>query len=346
MAGESGKTTDSLVKTLCDHPHKFDFFQALRALQNYYKDAPRIGEAKRAKDDPFRFSQKISLNFTTSMIDSVEMDEEERRLHMTVSFLGLLGPNGPMPLHLTEHITHRILHGHDTTLSSFLNIFQHRLISLFFKAWALNNQTVDFDLQENSRYVVYLGSLFGFGLKSLQNRDSIPDFSKLYYANRLVQKTCNVEGLKSIIGDYFGVPSSINEFCGQWLDLPSDSRCYLGKSRATGTLGLNTIVGTKVWDCQLKFRIRMGPMGRKDLNRMLPGEKTFKRIRDWVLAYVGYEYFWDLQLVLKREEVPELQLGREARLGWNSYLKTKPFKRDADDLILDSDLYQGLTPSP
>ena len=339
MAIEGGTTSDNLIEALCKDPQKFDFFQALRILQNCYQDAPRIGEAKRVKNDPFRFSQNISLNFTTSTIDAVEMDTEKDQLRMAVNFLGLLGPNGPFPLHLTEHVINRSEHAHDTTLASFLNIFHHRFIALFFKAWALNNQTVDFELKEQSRYAVYLGSLFGLGMTSLQKRDSIPDSSKLYYANRFVQKTRNAEGLEAIIGDYFSIPTTLQQFCGQWLDLPSDSRCYLGRSETTSTLGLNMIVGTKVWDCQLKFRIRMGPMGFEDLNRILPGERTFKRIRDWVLAYVGYEYFWDLQLVLKKEEVPELELGGGARLGWNSYLKTQPFACDADDLIFNSDCY-------
>lgn len=339
MASDGRQTSDHLIETLCAHPHRFDFFQALRRLQSHYKEAPRIGEAKRAKDDPFRFSQKVAFDFASAPIDAVRRDEKREQIQIVLRFMGLLGLNGPMPLHLTEHVFDRLNRSRDATLKHFLDIFHHRLASLFFKAWALNQQPVDFELGDRSRFGAYLGSLFGLGMDSLRNRDTVCDYAKLYYSGRLVQKTRNVEGLEAILRDYLQVTTRVTSFCGQWLDLPQDSRLRLGESPDTGTLGVNVIVGTQLWDCQLKVRIRLGPMSFAQFDRMLPGKSTFERIRSWVRIYAGDEYFWDLQLVLKKEEVPDLKLGQGACLGWTTYLKTKPLTEDADALILDPETH-------
>ena len=124
-------------------------------------------------------------------------------------------------------------------------------------------------------------------------------------------------------------------FTGRWLDLPSDSLCKLGDSPETGSLGVNTIVGSRLWDCQLSFRVRLGPMSLRDYERMLPGGDAFERLKFWVLNYCGEHFFWDAQLVLRANEVPDVRLGASGRLGWTTWLKTKPLPCDADDLILN-----------
>ena len=118
------------------------------------------------------------------------------------------------------------------------------------------------------------------------------------------------------------------------MDLPADSLCELGVSPGTGSLGVTTILGSRFWECQLNFRIKLGPMKLGDYERMLPCGKAFQRLRDWVLNYCGEQFFWDLQLTLQAGEVPQVSLGQSGRLGWTTWLKTKPFGRDAGDLVL------------
>jgi type VI secretion system protein ImpH len=253
---------------------------------------------------------------------------------MWVYFFGLLGPNGPMPLHLTEYAERRQSFFKDRTLARFLDVFHHRMISFFYRAWACSQLTVSRDRPQADRFGAYVASTFGLGMDSLRNRDSVPDTAKLHYSGRLACPTRNAEGLEAILSDYFGVKAEIEQFVGQWIDLPKDCCCRVGESRSTGLLGSTVIVGARTWDCQQKFRIKLGPMSFADYERMLPGGESFRRLRDWVRNYVGDELSWDVQLVLKADEVPTAQLGKTGRMGWTTWMKSRPTEKDVDDLVL------------
>jgi type VI secretion system protein ImpH len=344
MAGTSGQTPDSLIAALEKNPYGFDFFQAVRFLQSAFADNPRIGCSLSPAQDPVRFAQSPSLAFPPSTLERVQTGATGVP-RVFVNFFGLMGPNGPLPIHLTEYAREREHHFADRTIAAFINVFNHRLLSFFFRAWAASQKSVDLDRQRDQNYATYIGSLFGLGLESLQNRDAVPDWAKLFFSGRLACQTRNAEGLEAILEDYFAIETEVQTFTGRWLDVPLDSRCRLGDSPETGSLGLTTIVGSRLWDCQLSFRVRLGPMSLEDYLRMLPRRRlpdqtmrrgeAFERLNAWVLNYCGEHFFWDAQLVLRAEEVPNVALGRSGLLGWTTWLKTKPFPRDADDLILN-----------
>jgi type VI secretion system protein ImpH len=322
---------DELVK----RAYAFDFFRAVRLLECRRPDLPRVGFSISPSEDPVRFWQNPSLRFAPASLDSVRPGGPDCAPRMAVNFFGLFGPNAPLPPHITEYVLERELHHHDPTITAFFNLFHHRLISLFYRAWAANQKAVDLDRPADQRFAAYIGALFGVGMEALQERDAVPDTAKLFFSGRLACQTRNAEGLEAILREYFQVPSEVQPFTGRWLHLPPDSICRLGESAESGSLGINTIVGSRFWDCQISFRMRFGPMGLADYERLLPRGDAFERVKDWVLNYSGHHFFWDAQLVLRADEVPATRLGYAGRLGWTTWLKTKAFARDADDLILN-----------
>jgi type VI secretion system protein ImpH len=334
MASTNGQTPDPLMERVAKQPFAFDFFRAVRLLQALHADSPRVGYSPSPAQEPVRFAQKPSLAFASSTLDGLGPGPLPSIPRLWVNFFGLSGPNGPLPLHLTEYARDRELHHNDHTFTAFLNLFNHRLTSLFFRAWADNQKALDLDRPEDQRFAAYLGSFFGMGMESLWNRDAVPDRAKLYFSGHLASQNRNAEGLESILEDYFGIPTQIKTFVGRWLEVPEDSCCRLGMSPQTGRLGLSTLVGSRFWECQLNFRIAMGPMKLSDFERLLPSGSAFKRLQCWVRNYCGEQFFWDVNLVLKKAEVPPVALGRSGRLGWTTWLKTRPFERDADDLVL------------
>jgi type VI secretion system protein ImpH len=229
-----------------------------------------------------------------------------------------------------------MLHHGDPTFAAFLNIFHHRLASFFYRAWSASQKAVDLDRPHDQHFATYIGSVFGLGMETMQNRDPVPDHAKLYFAGRLANVTRNAEGLEVILGDFLKAKTEIQTFVGRYLDLPPGSICRLGASPETGQLGVNAIAGSRFFDCQLNFRVRVGPMSLVEYERLLPGGPSFERLKYWVLNYCGRHYFWDIQLSLRAAEVPRTQLGRSGRLGWTTWLSTLPFKHDAEDLILAS----------
>jgi len=327
---------DSLNRDLQNRPYDFDFFQAVRMLECTHPQFQRVGYSNRPQDDPVRFCQNASLAFAPAALQAYEGPTQERAARMIVNFFGLLGTNGPLPQHITEYVRDRLRNHADPTLAGFLDIFNHRMISLFYRAWACNQQTMSYDRPGDDPFAIYIGSLFGIGQDSCRTRDAVSDLAKLHYAGRLTCQTKNTEGLRELLHDYFGIEVEIHEFVGQWIDLPQEYCCSLGQSPDTGRVGATVIVGSRFWECQQKFRITFGPMSFSNYQRMLPGGDSICRLVTWVRNYVGDQLSCELQLILKADEVPTLRLGKVGRLGWSTWLGSKPFQKDADDLVLSA----------
>jgi len=337
MAGESGHQTNPLDLGFLEDPVGLNFFQAARRVECLFTDKPRVGYARRSADEPIHFGQEPSMGFASSTLERFERSAKGGRPRLLVNFLGLLGPQSPMPLHVTEYVHGRELNHDDPTLARFFDIFNHRMISLFYRAWACNRQTVSHDRPLEDRFSAYIGSLVGIGHDALRDRDKVPDAAKLHFAGHLGCQTRNAEGLRAILEDYFGIRTTIEEFVGQWIPLPDVYRCKLGRSPDTATIGLNAVVGSQVYDCQQKFRILLGPMGLQQYERMLPDGESFAGLRDWVRNYVGDELRYEVQLILRADEVPEVRLGESGRLGWTTWLQNRPFENDVKDLKFNSD---------
>ena len=343
----------ALFKRMTAEPFLFDFFHAVRRLEcaGAAGGQPRVGTSVRARQDPIRFAQDPSLAFAPSTVASfTPPDPEGRPGRMAVNFLGMWGPNGPLPLHLTEYARDRLRNAGDPTLVRFMDVFHHRVTSLFYRAWAVNQQAVGSDRSasddpaDGDRFAVYVASLIGRGMPSLLHRDSVADDAKLHWSGHLSGETSHAEGLEAILSGHFGFPCQVLPFAGQWIELPPESRCMVGRSRETGALGQTTIVGSRVWDCQGKFRIRIGPMPLAEFARLLPGQPGNRELRDWIRNYVGDQLAWEARVVLASVAVPGVRLGGgvgqlagSGLLGWSTWLPTFGRSRsDADDLILHS----------
>lgn len=310
----------------------FDFFAALRLLECAHPERPRIGRSLHPRDDAVRFGQAPSLAFESLMLNRMRPGENGTAAHLDVNFFGLTGANGPLPQHLTDYVRDRQRNAGDPTLARFLDMFHHRMIALFYRAWASAQPTVSLDREHADRFADYLASLIGLGMQTLRGRDAVPDGAKLHYAGHLASHNRNADGLAQILSDYFKVPVAVEQFVGHWMRMPDNAWCRLRSDVRTrsgfAVLGTTSVIGTRVWNCQHKFRIVVGPLEMADFQRLLPGGASFARLRDWVRNYAGMAYDWDINLQLKRQAVPPLALGK-ARVGWTSWLHSVAPRDDA-----------------
>jgi len=319
---------------LAEDPWHFGFYAVLREMECIYNDKPRLGDSARPAQDAIRMGQEPSLAFPASGLSGFNTDAGKKP-KLNVNLFGLLGPNGPLPLHLTEYVRHRQRHAHDQVPKEFLDLFHHRLLSLFYRAWANKEPTVQKDRDEKDRFRLYAGSVSGHAGRGFQNRDEMPDNTKLYYSAHLGCQNHHAEGLKSIIHDYFQVPVSISELVGEWLEIPEQSMCRLERLGTTAQLGQSAIIGNKSWQCQHKFRIHLGPLDQASFEQLLPFGNNPEKLSAIVRNYTGLEFNWDVNLILEKSEVPQAQLGEHTRLGWTSWLQTGKRQSNADDLNLN-----------
>jgi type VI secretion system protein ImpH len=327
-------------RQLQDAGAALDFFQALRLLENAHPDKPRIGASLRPRDDAVRFGRDPSLGFEPGAVAGFTPATGDARARLAVNFFGLFGANGPLPLHLTEYARDRARNHGDHTLVAFMDVFHHRMVSLFYRARAAADPAVSLDRPDSDRFSDYVGSLFGIGTPAMRGRDEIGDFAKLHFAGLMANQRRPAAGLVTILRAYFKLPVEIEQFVGHWMKIPLDGQTRIGMEDRGNRLGTSAVLGKKVWDCQHKFRLVIGPLDYDDYERMLPGGASMTRLADWVKSYAGTVLDWDVRLVLKRPEVPPLQLGAR-RLGWTTYLASGPAGRDARQLLINPTARQG-----
>ena len=338
MADADRSTPDpvDLLADLAAHPTAYGFYQAMRRLEARYRDRPRLGRSVRPSQDALRLAQEPSAIFAPSTLAAFEPESEGRPPRLLVHFFGLFGPDGPLPLHLTDYARDRRRNARDPTFQRFADIFHHRALSLFYRAWADVRPTIAFDRPEQDRFAVYVAALIGLGMDSLRDRDAMPHLTKLHFAGHFANQTRHPEGLSAILSAFFTMPVRIECFIGAWLTLPVADRTRLGADPQTGGIGRNLLVGGRVWSRQHKFRIIFGPLGLDDYLRLLPGGLSFHRLIPIVRNYVGDTLMWDVNIVLRQEDVPPTVLGRQGRLGWTSWLMPRRKQADAADLYLDA----------
>jgi len=346
----TGAHTLKFLRELEESPYRHDFFMALRRLESMYPDMPRFGQGARPIDEPVRLGQEPSMAFAPSALASFRAGGKDRPHKLSGFFFGLFGPNGPLPLHLTEYARDRERNEKDPTLRGFADIFHHRLLLLFYRAWANAQPTASMDRPTTRRIDSYIGSFFGIGAPEFRGRDSVPDEAKLHMAGRFALQTRSAEGLLAILQDFFRFPFQIVEYVGEWLRLSPKDRMRLGAAGSAGTLGKDAVIGGSVWNCQHKFRIVCGPLRLDNFTRLLPGQESLRRLRDTVRGYVGFSVDWDLNLVLASADVPQLSLGKSGVLGWTAWLGERQTAVDADDVIIRPNVAQlttdGLAASP
>lgn len=336
LEAAAGLTAQALWQRLQDRPYDFDLFQALRRIEGTNRHLPRLGEALRPQDEPVRFAQEASLSFAPSPITQLQASEMTP-VRLVQRVFGFLGPNGALPIHLTEYVRERAMHHGDQTMQRFLDMLLHRFGLLFYRAWTRAQPAVLLDRADDASIERWLGALFGFGGEAFRTRDELPDHAKLFYAGRLSRGVRDADGLRAWIQVQFDVPVRVEQFAGHWMPLAEEERSRLTRHGQQG-LGRGAVLGKQVWDVQHKFRIVVGPLPLAQYREFLPGAKGLAMLRSLVRQYVGFEFAWDVQLILHRDDVPAWSLGRSpvaGALGRSSWMNQKQRRRNAADLIMN-----------
>ncbi len=369
---------------------EFDVFQAVVVLEHLALESVSI-------DDLVRFKANVSLSFPPSplaqVIPPIPGDEDPpsippmdgpnaiRRRYapghlpiVVVNFFGLFGPVGALPLPYTRRLCEldKAKGNQRTVLRDWLDLFNHRLTALLYRAWEKYRFPVGFAryarempaadrlAPEPDKFTQALFSLVGLGAPALRNRlrvapagapgqrskeqpvARVHDLALLHFAGSFARRQPSGHDLGAILTDYFGVPVRVEAFSGQWLDLPVEAQTKLGES---ARLGINAVAGERVWDVGSKFRLRIGPLRYATFEEYLP-DPTAVEVRKSVFLlsqvtrlYVGPEFDFEVRLELVGQEVPECELaegsGLGPRLGWNTWLPSDAMPAVVDDVAFD-----------
>lgn len=367
MASQSRGTGVAVSQQLAAEPYRFEFFQAVRLLEQLARERVRDGRAGDAapvgydhlpQRESVRFRALPSHTFPPGEVVSLRRSESPDAAspatppaEMVVSFLGLTGPGGVLPRHYTQLVIDRVRQK-DFSLRDFLDLFNHRAISLFYRAWekyrlpaAFERATLDPQAEAEDPFTRCLVCLVGLGTDKLRGRLEISDAAFLYYGGHFAHAPRTATALESILQDYFDIPLQVLQFQGRWLYLSTEDRSQTPSPRAPEgqncRLGMNVVVGSRVWSVENKFRVRLGPLTYQQFCQFMPRQAALRPLCQLVRSYVGPEFDFDVQPVLQAAEVPPCRAGRggplRSRLGWNTWLRSKPLLRDAADAVFQDE---------
>ncbi len=311
--------------------HRFDFFQAVRLLEMARPDRRSVGEGAEPQHEAVRFSSAVELAFPASDIAEVQFSPRPRASEyhdpdrVTVNLLGLAGALGPLPLPITELIRERDWHG-DHALREFLDIFNHRLLSLLYRVRKSHRVGFDHKQPGEDLFSDYLFSLIGLGTGYLREQMEVEPRSLLHYAGLLAHQPRSVTGLKQILSHYFQLPIECTQFCGRWHELDDTQLTRIGHTGQNQRLGQDAVVlGRRVWDASGAFELRVGPLSLAEFLDFLPFGSAFGPLCALTRFYVGDDFDFTIRLILKAGEIPRARLGLKdgSRLGWTSWLTNK-----------------------
>jgi len=346
------------AERLLAEPSRFDFFQAVRLLSlgEPGGDGPPDQAARRSpvggdgdpRGEAVRFRALPSLCFPGSEIAGLHRPEGgsgREGFEMLVSFLGLTGPMGVLPQHYTRLILDRCREK-DFALRDFLDLFNHRLISFFFRAWEKNRLPFGWersrrggDRADPATEAVF--SLAGVGTGGLRDQMALGDSVFLHYAGLFADVRRQAVSLGRMVAELAGAPARVLQFQGRWISLSREDRTRLPSPESPGglnaVLGRGAVVGDRTWDVGGRFRLRLGPLGFRAYCRLLPGGADLRGLCQVARAYAGPELDFDVAPVLSAGEVPPLRLEARAdpgpRLGWTTWLVSRPVMRDFDGAV-------------
>lgn len=294
----------------------WSFLALLRKLNAQHTDLPVIGTAERAQHEPVRLGQKASLAFAPREIADVQPGDDGR-WHIRTLGLGMLGPNGAMPLHFTDWVRERSESFRDDTLSDFLDMFHHRFLTQFYAAWHRAQSVTALDRPDADHF-----SFFIDALGHTQSRHSSPlsAHARLAAACHLVRQARNPDGLQQCLTHFFQVPVVVQEFELRWMDIDAADVTRMGRANGASILGRSACLGNKVLDRQHQFSLHIGPVDLPTYRSFAPNGQNLPLLREWVRQFFGFEFDWQVQLRINPQHAPPAQLGQTGQLGWTSWL--------------------------
>jgi type VI secretion system protein ImpH len=338
MAFHGWGTDGSVAQLLFSEGWRFELYQAVRLLERMAPGCAPVGEGTEPDREAIRFVSRTGFDFPASEVQEIELPKiEGDQVRMTVNALGLAGALGPLPAPFSELLVQRTW-AKDTALRDFLDIFNHRLISLLHRARKRHRAGLAWDRPDREPFARAAFSMMGLGTDGLRNRMDVEDRSLLQYTGIVARRARSIVGLEMIVADHFGVEVHSRQMIGRWLEIAEDQRTVLGvfggRNNELTALRAGAVLGAKVWEQQAAFELRLGPLNLGQFLDFLPIGRAYHSLVQLIRFYAGDELDCDVRLTLKAGEVPGCRLGAGPRLGWSSWLRTKPFAEDDSQVRL------------
>ncbi len=317
MEPASRHAPEPLSDTLRARPEGFELLQALLILERENREATSLGHGSVPQHEAVRLRGPLTPVFPVAQVEKLRQEAGDPRPVLTTPVFGLGGPDGPLPYAFQEWLQQRAV-ARDHAPAEFLDLFQHRLLSLLYRALRKHRIAFGFARPEASPVHQQLRALAGLLPQGLRERQRLPDAALLARSALLAGGRRSLAGFASIVRHHFGLPLSISPYTGAWCEIPPGSRSVLGRGRRNLSLGRTAIAGKQIWDEHAGITLTFGPLDAAQAESLLPENEVHRQLADLAAVYFGADL--DCTLVLEIKGAQPLYLGRQhnTRLNWNN----------------------------
>ncbi len=326
MAGQTGQCAPDIISGLLENSRPYSFFQAMRLLRlaGYLPETTEDPETFIRRERNLLIRPQNDLGFPASDITAIRpLPGQTDGLVIDATFLGLYGPASPLPTFYTEDLIQEEAM-EETVARDFLDIFNHRLFTLFYYCCEKYRLFFQVCEQDNRAALEKLFCLIGLGVPA--HREAMPyAYSLLRYAGLLNQRPRSAWGLETLLSDAFGgMAITVSQCALRMVKIRPDDRMRLGEAGCS--LGQDSVIGEDVQDWTGKFRIIAGPVNYPRFHQLLPDNKEHKRMAALINFYLQDPLEFDMELILKEGETTTVRLGGDttARLGLDTWIFSGP----------------------
>jgi type VI secretion system protein ImpH len=347
-----------VIGRLLDAPYRFEFFQAVRLLELLFGRRGKV-RGDDVLSERVAFRNTVSLSFPPSEIaaaeardaDGVMLEDGDGRvraleagevsnIRLTPAFFGLLGAQGALPHHYTEVVVEREVLKRDHAARAFFDIFSNRATALFYLAWKKYRLPFQHEIDRGKHYLPALLALAGVGEDKMRgvlhtSQGRVFDESIGGYVNAVRQRPLSASYLQQVLSDYFRTRIRVEQFVGKWYRVPEQQYTRLGDTNAV--LGLTALAGERVWQRDLRVRLWVGPLTHAQYAAFLPGADSTHALKKMLTLLGGATLEYEIRLILRKEDVASCTLENDGdgRLGWDTFLCSRPETRDRSDACYD-----------
>ena len=319
-----------LQRSLEQEAYGFAFFQLVYLVERWLgANRPALGTIGPPEREAISLRPDERLSFSPADVRRIEpivddagnSDPERRRL--VVNFMGLYGIAAPSPVYLTELLNYEDMDAEP--LRDFLDLFNHRLLSLFFRAWQKYRYPYRYEPGAVDSFSSYVFSFAGLRENEVRRETHLPTPRLLKYTGLLGLPTRPLSGLRRLISDYFRLDSvRIRPWLLGWVEIEEGRQNRIGRDNCV--LGKSLSLGERVPDRTSRFRVRIGPISYATFLEFLPNTEKFRQLCALVRLWVGERFDVDYELIIDRRQIPEAQLAEKSsmRLGWTGWITSGP----------------------
>lgn len=285
----------------------------LRGAEARAPALPRIGEAKLPAKDVAAMVHAPSLAFPSATLAAIHVGNS----HATVEghWLGLTGPMGPLPLHLTEYAAYERRYSRQQPFGHFLDVISGRMLQLFYRAWAVTVPAASLDRLDDDHFGRKIAALSGAEDGAVKD-SAFPAHARLRNA-ALFASPRSPSGIADALSGLVRLPVRIVEYVERWRDVDPADRSRLGGSFAT--LGRDALAGRRVCTVEEAFRVVVHVATARDHQDLLPGGARYALLVEAIDAFSPPQLEWEIELAVAEKAMRPARLGASARLGWSSW---------------------------